>query len=333
MSDISAMQVFTLNESRDIFLKPAITDPSVLQLMTVYTNLTHRQKLHTVDSVKDILRLAPACGMTVNNNVQLNSTYIDPKNLGFFEGFCESDIDGTIYSIDANSGTERMNLQGKLISDVINKLFVDALMRNIPKLAFWGNTGNPNDKFNAFDGFLTKAINAINQGVAPLAFSTGSGSALSANQGLSILKGVYSNAKMQLKSLAYQGYAKMFVTQSIFQNLEETLEASSLLTSPSGLTKKADGTLWYKSNIEVVMMATWDDALANGDATGTPAPYSHWCFFTSPKNLVLGTDLANPLATNLFKSWYEEKDEMNYIKGRMRMDAGIVFPEFISLGK
>ena len=155
-------------------------------------------------------------------------------------------------------------------------------------------------------------------------FDTGSGTPLSAGDGIEHLRTIYDNQDVRLKGLP-NTMKKYFVSGTIFDQYMVDLEDGGGADGGWRMLQDGSQMLTFRG-IEVKPMWDWSEIMAADFAEDQ----SHLALLTSPQNLAMATDVNDP--ESQFRIWYDEEDEQVKIKGRWKHGFQVIHPSLISVG-
>lgn len=309
--------------ANEILLEPVFFDTEVRNSFRVMPNVTNRRKMQFVEKLENVVRKYTGCGFTPVGNMSVYDRVIEVERMKIDMKMCWDEFKDTVFEELLNTGTRLPDLTGTQIESILVGRVQQALRLDLERLAFFGNTASNDPNFDSVDGFWTVHYPALVAAALAPRTNTGSGTDLSAGDGIEILRAVYDQAPNELKALPAN--QKVFnVTHSVYNQYLVDIEEGGgadygLLTMINGVQ-----TLQFRG-IPVMPMHRWDGIL-----TGLSITKPHYVEYTTPLNRVLATDITDP-GTDL-SMWYDQKDEEIYIKGRWKMGVNYVHHSLVSLG-
>lgn len=309
--------------ANEILLEPVFFDTEVRNSFRVMPNVTNRRKMQFVEKLENVVRKYTGCGFTPVGSLSVYDRVIEVERMKIDMKMCWDEFKDTVMEELLNTGTRLPDLTGTQIENILVGRVQQALRLDLERLAFFGNTASNDPNFDSVDGLWTVHYPALVAAALAPRTNTGSGSDLSAGDGIDILRAVYDQAPNELKALPAN--QKVFnVTHSVYNQYLVDIEEGGgadygLLTMINGVQ-----TLQFRG-IPVMPMHRWDGIL-----TGLSITKPHYVEYTTPLNRVLATDITDP-GTDL-SMWYDQKDEELYIKGRWKMGVNYVHHSLVSLG-
>lgn len=309
--------------ANEILLEPVFFDDDLRSSFRIMPNVTNRRKMQFVEKLENVVRKYTGCGFTPIGNMSVYDRTIEVERMKIDMKICWDEFKDTVMEELLNQGTRLPDLTGTQIESILIGRIQQALRLDLERLAYFGNTASNDPNYDSVDGLWTVHYPALVAAALSPRTNTGSGSDLSAGDGIDILRAVYDQAPNELKALPAN--QKMFnVTHSVYNQYLVDIEEGGgadygLLTLINGVQQ-----LQFRG-IPVMPYHRWDGILT---ALGTTKP--HYVEYTTPLNRVLATDITDP-GTDL-SIWYDQKDEEVYMKGRWKMGVNYVHHSLVSLG-
>lgn len=309
--------------ANEIMLEPVFFDTEIRSTFRVMPNVTNRRKMQFVDKLENIVRKYTGCGFAPVGNMNVYEREIEVNRMKIDMEMCWDEFKDTVMEELLNTGTRLPDLTGTVLENVLITRVQQALRQDLERLAFFGNTASNDPVYDPTDGLWTVHYPALVAATLIPRTNTGSGSDLTAGDGIEILRAVYDQAPNELKALPAN--QKVFnVTFSVYNQYLVDIEDGG--GGDYGLLQLINGvqTLTFRG-IPVMPMHRWDSILTS---LGTTKP--HYVEYTTPLNRVLATDITDP-GTDL-SMWYDQKDEKVYVKGRWKMGTNYIHHSLISVG-
>lgn len=246
-----------------------------------------------------------------------------------------------------NSYKERYEIEGSDLEIFVTILVEEAMTELIWRAAWFGDTevaeaeeaaaglvSAGNVKFyDYFDGLWKQIFEAVTATtVERYTISKNAETTIAAQMALgvgdanAIFEGMRAKADPRLKAMPD---AKIFVTNSLFENQRQYLESKSLAftldVNMSGFSE-----LTWQGNTIVNMETVWDKDLYADfvDNTDNEAYYlPHRAVYTIPENIPLGTLNENDMSE--LEIWYEKKERENNIAFGFDLDAKLLEEDLI----
>jgi hypothetical protein len=315
---------FTGIEANTLFFEPIYQDPDVRADFRIISNVTTKRKLAFVQELEKVVRQYSGCGFTPAGNAKIYERTLQVDKVKVNLEWCWEEFKDTVYEEALNKGISLPDISGTLIFDILQTLAQSAIKKDNSRLAFFGDRASVNPDYDATDGLWTVYIPqfvAANQ--CPYT-NTNSGVALAAGDGIDYLRAVYNAADVRLKGLP-NSMKKFYVSGSIFEQYREDIENGG--GGDAGVTTLQNGQEVFSfRGIEVKPMWLWDEIMTGDFAS----PNTHYILYTTPQNLVFGTDLLD--AENQFKVWYNDDSEAMRVKVLYKMGFNVVHPSLLSVG-
>ncbi len=324
MTEMGQFQVnFTGDEANELFLEPVFFDDDITGQFRVMPNVVTKKKMAFVQALENIVRKYSGCGFAPVGAVNIYDRFIEVEKARVDLEICWDEFEDTVFEELLNTGVRLPDLTGTLLQQIITRRIQEAIRLDVQRLAYFGNSASNDPNYDLFNGLWTVHYPALVADLLIPRTLTGSGSDLTAGDGIEILRAVYDQAPLQLKGLP-MNQKVINVTGSVYTQYREDVEEGG--GGDYGLLRMIDGIeqLTFRG-IPVIAQWRWDEILANLSVTKP-----HYVEYTTPMNKVLATDVTNP-ATEL-TTWYDMKDEKVYTKGRFKMGANYVHHSLISVG-
>jgi hypothetical protein len=324
MTEYGQFQVnFVGDEANELFLEPVFFDDDITSQWRVMPNVVHKKKMAFVQSLENIVRKYAGCGFNPLGEVQVYDRTIEVERAKVDLEMCWDEFADTVFEELLRRGVRLPDITGTLIQQIITLRVQQAIKLDLARLGYFGNTASANPNFDLVDGLWSVHYPKLVADQLIPRTDTGSGAALTAGEGIDILRAVYDQAPLQLKGLP-TAQKVINVTGSIYTQYREDIEEGG--GGDFGLLQMINGTetLTFRG-IRVIPQWRWDEILT---ALGITIP--HYIEYTTPLNKVLATDVTNP-ATEL-TTWYDEKDEKVYTKSRFKMGVDYIHHSLISVG-
>ena len=273
--------------------------------------------------LQKVLRADTGCGITSAGTTTINDKTLTPCKIRVDLEECEDQFDATIFEDARRSGTDRNDLRGTDIGQILTRQTTGAIREDNQKLLWFGRDADADSFYGICDGFwdflidasssLGHAINMANDSNIEVAGAMVDDGALVA------LREIWSNQPATLRRMKKD--AKFYVTATVSDNLMETYEA---LGTDSGLARLENGSTQLEfRGIPVVEMVEWDDALADAANPFSTEIGDNAILYTIPSNLVIGADVSNTEAQ--VKIRFDEDDEV--VRTKAKWIQGVQFVE------
>lgn len=324
-TDIRQLNVtFRGEEANTLFIEPVYMDDDLRQQFRVIPNVTSKKKLAFAQELEKIVRRYSGCGFDPVGGFKVYDRWIEVDRAKADVAMCWEEFKDTVYEELLKTGTPIADLTGTQLMSIAEMLIRNAVKKDNMRLAFFGNRSDTDPAYDCTDGFWTVILpNFVTNDQCPY-FDTGSGTALSAGDGIEHLRTIYDNQDVRLKGLP-NTMKKFWVSGSIYEQYLNDLEDGG--GADGGWRLLQDGTQMLQfRGIEVKPMWLWTEIMAADFAQSQ----AHLVLLTSPSNLCMATDMLDP--ESQFRIWYDEEDEQVKIKARWKHGFNIVHPQLLSVG-
>ena len=254
--------------ANEILLEPVFFDSELRSSFRIMPNVTNRRKMQFVEKLENVVRKYTGCGFTPIGNMSVYDREIEVQRMKIDMKICWDEFKDTVFEELLNQGTRLPDLTGTQIEAILIGRIQQALRLDLERLAFFGNTASNDPNYDSVNGLWTVYYpELVAEALSPRT-NTGSGSDLSAGDGIDILRAVYDQAPNELKALPAN--QKVFnVTHSVYNQYLVDIEEGGgadygLLTMINGVQ-----TLQFRG-IPVMPYHRWDGILT---ALGTTKPH------------------------------------------------------------
>lgn len=328
---MTSVENFNINlqgtQASQLFLDPVFKSDAIATNFMVMGNVTggsKKIKYHSV--VENILKTYNGCGFQANEATDFGEKEVYLRKLAADLQYCWEDFADILWESAYRQGAaDWTDLTGTAMQTVFQTLFVNGVVRDINRLAYFGDRSSANDNFNALDGMWSVVYPAeVAASRTPKYSFTASKdqvSDLAVGDGIASLQAVY-----DLQSTALYGIAdteKVFnVSRGIYDRYRKDLQTATYNGENNATLLRNGLPVLTFNGIEVVCNPTWTaDVAAAGGTTAS----------TLGENLIeLTTRFNKVLVSNLngmdfsFRTWFEQKDEKVYIMSRPKIGFDII---------
>lgn len=222
---------------------------------------------------------------------------------------CLNDFERQILNGLRQGGIVDKDLQGTFIYDFVITRMQQAVLKQLTKNAFFGDTNSVDATMNLTDGFWSVLLQqAANEGMPVV--NTYGGAALGAGDGIALMTDVYEAQTNEL--FGVDAMDKQFlISRAVIQQMERDLTAGAI-NSGDYTRINVDGvSIPMFKGVPIIVMAEFDSDWQDltGQANG------NLVLLTAKGNLVMGTDGSAP--DSQYEQWYERKDEQNFVRTLM----------------
>lgn len=287
-------------------------------------NVKGKINIYLPRRLQKVLRADTGCGITAAGTTTINDKTLTPCKIRLDLEECEDQFDATIFEEARRSGTDRNDLNGTAIGEILTRQTTGAIREDNQKLLWFGRDADADAFYGICDGFWDFLIDASSSLGHSIDMSNdvniedGNG-VLVEDGALVALREIWSNQPATLRRM--KSDARFYVTATIADNLMETYEA---LGTDSGLARLENGSaqLSFRGR-PVIEMVEWDDALADSANPFSTEIGDNAILYTIPSNLVIGADVSSTEAQVRIR--FDEDDEK--VKTKAKWIQGVQFVE------
>lgn len=311
-------------EATQLFLEPIFMDSDIQANYMLMPSVSARKNMAFVQELERVVQRNTGCGFTPQGTMGLYQRDIEVFKMKVNLAFCVDEFFDTIYETALRSGTSLMDIRETVYETVLLQRVREAIMLDIQRLIYFGDTSAANADYNLLDGLWRVYYPALATANAIPRVTTGSGTALAAGAGLDIIQSVARLASNQLKGLPNDQKA-IYVTSSIYE--QYVIDLQSTTGSDLAYTAILNGipNLTYRG-IPVIPMYRWDRILATDFSVTLP----HYIEYRAIRNVAIATDVLDP--TSELRVWFEEKDDQLYVKANFKLGVNYVHPSLVAVG-
>ena len=310
----------------EIFYAPAVEGgQNPFDLHRVMSDVKTKTNIYKVGALTNIIQGDSGCGFSASGSVAITDKVIDPQKLKVNIEQCEDAFSQTIFAEAQKNGVDRADIQGTIIEEMIMNAVSRGMRDDLIKAAWFSDAASSHAMYGNFEGFFERILGGSGYLLDLNSDSAYEAADVIATDGAyKAMKKLYENMPAAMRAI--KGQLVAYVTSSVYDNLLSTLEQTG---TDSGLQRIQDGVADLKfRGVPIVDMSLWDASLA--DTSNNPnsaAIGSNAIVITTPDNLVVGTDVTDPMAE--LSVWYEKKDEKFYLSSKFLFGTQVVFDELI----
>lgn len=312
------------SEANTIFMEPVFMDEDILNSFRVVPNVVNKKKLQFADHMEKILQRHVSCAPSPKGKFNVYGREVSTERIRFNVELCWEDFADTIIEELLNKGLRISDMTGTVIQSILIDRIKLAVKKDINRLYYFGDMDGGDVDYDLMDGFWTvHAPEIVAADLAPY-FNSGSGTALTAGQGIDKIKTVYDNQPLALKALP-ETMKTIQVSETVYTQYMEDIEDGG--GGDFGLMAMINGmkTPTFRG-LPVVPKYEWnryyDDDLGN--------TLSHLILLTTKQNLVVATDLLNDVAN--MDIWYDRDSEKIKVRGAFKLGCNYVHAQLFSFG-
>ncbi len=322
---------FTGDSANEVIFDPVFMDDELLTSYRLMPNVVSKKRIGFVERLEKIVRKYSGCGFNPIGDFRTYDRFVEVEKAKIDMKICFDEFQDTVFEETLRRGARIADLTGTLMYNIWLDKIREGLGLDIERIYHFGDTSSSDPDYDLMDGIWTvhyPALVAENQ--IPWK-DTGTGTPLTAGNGITVIRDVVDNAPLQLKGLPRQ-MKVINVTGAVYDRYIQDLEdgANTTYAGDSGFKTLVEGVeVATFRGIRVVPKWRWDDILENDLGVATP----NYVEYTTPQNKVLATDIATGnLSASELTTWFDEEDENVKTKTRFKIGGTYVHPSLISVG-
>jgi hypothetical protein len=311
-------------EAQELLFKPVFFDASVEDIFDIMVLVNKKQNIGYVGQMENIMQLSNSCGWTPKGAVSIFERCIDTEEIKVNLELCYDEFIGTVYKQKLKKGTDITNLEGTIFMDILMTRMQQALRKQMLLVSFFGNKASVNDDINLTDGMWSVYIpNLVANNLVPY-INSNSGTPLGAGDGIDLLTAVWENASNVLSAVP-EAQKVMMVSANVYRQYLQDLQNNGI-SSAAHLTLLTNGAQQLSFNgIEVKPMYDWQQYAAQYLGVND----ANFVLYTERENLVLGTDIQNPVNQSI--AWHDEEEEKLKVKSRFYLGFNYKHSDLITV--
>ena len=316
MGLIENAKTYTGRDLETIFFRPMFVGENAEQLgIRVMYNMPVPTTIQMWSPSTDVLKRYSS-GWTGGNSATRVQKSIDMQKLKAEVGFSASDYFQSVYElIVGRSDVNLDDLTGSELEQAETEMFRAAIAESLRVLMWIGDTGA--EKYNMMDGFLTRAAQ-YSESPTVTTYSA-SGEAITADNVVELLKGMWAVARPELKALRGEGNLAYFVTTDIYEAYEEYLDGHASDGAYIDLVSGRRELTYH--GIKLVDMGITQYISEGGTA-------SSYCMLTDRRNLVLAVNTSDYPGSEV-RMWYtpdvmENRQRATFLAGTEILDETLM---------
>lgn len=334
----------------DIIVAEAILGGTASDFMEV-TPAESGKRIPVLYPLSKIGKVSRGCSPAVDTaNAELVEKTWALKEWDFKLKQCYKDVEQALYNLGLKTNTEKPDLTGTPLMNLILRLVEPALDEMILRFAFFGDTAANNHDADSDEGSLTsgvdpnyfKLVDGIWKQIAGMVTSSdvsvidipGNDQASTAAQksatvdALGILSSVINDAPIDLRQVE-AGREVILVTDLFMQKLRKQIYAEDIQTEAQ-FAQRQNGIQEVRLYGHTITSLPYlDKEIEASFNNGTKLDNPYRVLYTTKDNLLLG--IPQGAALHDFDVWYNMDDRNTYIQGIGDLDVKVVRPELISV--
>ena len=311
-------------QAQEMLFKPVFFDAEIEDIFETMVLVNNKQQIGYVGVMEDIMQLSGGCGWTPKGALGLFERCIEVDEIKVNLELCYDEFVGTVYKQKLKAGTQSSNLEGTIFMQILMTRMVQALRKQMLKVAFFGNKASVDDAVNITDGMWSVYIpQLVANNLVPY-INSNSGTPLGAGDGIDLLSAVWENSTNVLSAVP-EAQKVFLVSANVYRQYLQDLQNNGV-SSAAHLTLLTDGAQRLTFNgIEVKPMYDWQqyaDSYLN-------VQNANFVLYTERTNFVLGTDIANPI--NQAMAWHDMEEEKLKVRSRFYLGFNYKHSDLITV--
>lgn len=317
----------------ELYRKPSIGTPALSEIFTIRQNIRTDEYLVLVGQLEKLLIATTGCSPSYTTAGSFSDRKI---SVGKFEAnlqWCKSDFISTASALTEDQSFVADGLDGYEAAAKVRNIWmeemIDAIRRDILRIAFFANDTSTNANYNVIEGLLVKLLDAFSSYCVKAVgndLPNQYNSLLADDQALSALRALHVGSSVILKQI--DPSQKVFwTTGTIYENLLKSYESKTAGTSELQFTILTDGVNQLKfRGIEVRPIYLLDNYFE--DSTNPWYNNMRHPIIYTPKasskfsNLVFGTENASDL--DRIDMFYDQRLKTSYAQYESRFGVQFI---------
>jgi hypothetical protein len=309
------------------FLKPLIEEPTLQQLGWEIITGQSDKWLYMHTSLGKITKAKTGCGSTDNTDgVAISRKKLEANELEAYKEICYTVFNNTFLAEARKVGTDRADLTGTDIEDILRSIFGEAVFRDMLRIMLLGDSALASTDYNQLDGWVKKITAGIAasdiQHIGAIANTDIDTDA----ETLALFREIYNSQGRRLKTTAAKEKA-FYVTRSVFEAYQGALLANENLESARAELINGNVPTTYMG-IEVLPLDIIDEFLDADFKTGSPLAVAkpHRVVLSEKKNNVLYIDQESFTDAEI---WYDRNSQKNKFRASYILDVQYKYGEMM----
>jgi hypothetical protein len=325
MPTITKSLDFTLTPGGSADVNKLVMEPifrsEILKDITIVPNVKTKKKMGFFRPMEEILQKDSGCKWNPKGSSDMYIREIDAEPVKVNMEIC-ADIfkDTAIQERYQRTGIATNNLVGTQIGSVVVMQVRETVPTDSYKVFWFGNKAAESDFYNIADGLWPVHLRRLAEESLSPWIDSNSGSPLGPGDAQALLQKMYKAQSKVLKGLP-KSQKRFYVTDSVWEGWFDDL--TTIGGGDAGRVQIINGeeVLFYRG-IRLVADPCWDDIME----TKFDSPDSHLALLTTPKNLIMSTDVLSD--QNSLEFWYDRKEESNNLRVKFKLGTNFVHPAF-----
>lgn len=327
-------------------------DPDTLgQLFTVVPNQKDGDKVGIVGEFGLVGKAAQGCSPSYNSSaISTAEKTWNIKEWGVYEKICYADLKGTLGQVAFGRKTSVGDLtSSEYVEDVVAPRLLNAIRKMLLRFAFFGDTAaalssaggvlkagiDPNH-FNLTDGYWKQILVGVAAGnIKRTTFAANAEGTFAEQKSAIAGKGVatgYLNSLIEDAPIALRQAEgqRIYITLALKDALDADIRANNTGSDLQWESIFAGIKRAEYNGIELVVVPFLDEIIKGYEGNGTAWNNPYRAIYTTKDNLLAGLASEDEIAD--LKIWFDDKDELNYIKAKDGVGFVIASDELLQVG-
>lgn len=309
-------------DTNQILVLPLAEAQEISTFFEVRTDIIYKERMVLSNNLRRVLRKYTSCGFDASGNaIDVTEKYLEVCKLKVNLEQCAEDLGSSWFAKMLKKGTEIDNLEDTDLQDFIVSQVMDALKFDAPELSWFGDTDSEDDFLSSCDGIWKRIFQAIDEYSGQRLYVFGA--ELGDCDAVEAMRALYTGASAALDGQPATN-KQILLTRELYDNFVNCREDQCCAERSYQLLETGQKEFTFRG-IPVYKMTQWTEAI---EAFGLD--YPHRIMYTMKGNLFVGTDAVS--SEQGLDFWYDKKDEMNYIKLKMKWGTQIAFDKLTYVG-
>lgn len=340
-----------IRDLKGLILLQALDPDTLGQLFTVLPSQRDGAKVGIVGEFGLLGKAAQGCSPDYENNaISTAEKTWSIKEWGIYEKICYEDLKGTLAQVAFGHKTSVGNLTStEYMDDVVGPRLRNAVRKMLLRFAWFGDTaaalesnggvlkaGVDVANFNLTDGYWKQILTGVAGGtIGRTTFAANAAATFAAQKTAISASGVaigYVNSVIEDAPIALRQAEgqRIYMTLALKDALDADIRANNpgselQWESIFGGIKRAE-----YNGIELVVLPFMDEIIKGYEGDGTAWNNPYRAIYTTKSNMLVGLGSEDEIAE--LKVWFDEKDDLNYIKAKDSVGFLIAADGLIQVG-
>lgn len=331
---------FVGNLPTELYYAPTIGTPALSDIFSIRQGIRTDEYLVLVNSLEKVLAATTGCSPSYTTAGTLSDRKITVGKFSANLQWCKSDFISTASALSNDPKFVADGLDGYEATAAVRKMWIDSLVdamrRDIFRIALFGNDTSGNANYNVIDGLLVKLLDAgASYCVKQVGnnFGNNHNTNLTAGEALAAFQAIYENSQIPLMQLP-PSEKVMWVTGSVYNNLLRSYESTTSGSDQQFILQKDGTRVLSFRGVEVQPLWLADNYLSSDSTNPWYDNMRNFIIYT-PKasskysNLVLGTEKASDL--DRVDVFYDQRLLTTYAQAEVRFGVQFINCDLTSI--